>query len=797
MKKIFFTFLTVLLASLAAQAATDYGFEVAGVTVTSANCNNIVTNYITGGTVYYVPSSNTLYMNNVTITMTGDYNRVINNLECSDLKVEFSGTCNLYARDAAVVRIRRTTTLSAPSASTVVNITGVNENGIWLATRNVFDLIIQGPGTFNISSTNNTAIEDEENGSASHVDIWHNVYFNNVNAVLSSGGNSVVKRLLLNFKAGSSVRFKATNNSSYPVIDYCQNWDLYGNEAILEPYGAYYSNGTVYDSSGNKVYNQDVYVSDDYVAIINATNFPDANFRNYLLGLYPKCYITQTDVNNCTTENVSGKSISNLQGIKYFTALKQLICYNNPMTSLDVSGMTSLTYLDCAPTDSYTGTKLTSLNVSGCTNLETLLCYNTNIYSLSVDDCTNLKTLNCHNCPNLTLLSVINKSSLNTLNCLNCTALTRLYCHQNALISLDVTGCTALKTLKCYENANLATITGLADCRAITHLDCKDCSITSLPGVNNMSNITTLLARNNKLNALSVTYKSTLTNLNVRGNTTLTVLHCNSNDLTTLDVAGCTALSALYCFSNANLASITGLADCKAITHLDCEDCAITSLPGVNNMTNIATLLARNNKLTTLEVTNKSQLTNLRVSGNTTLTTLKCFNNALTSLDVTSCSAMTLMSCYGNQLTSLSVEGCTALKTLFCYQNKISGTGMTTLVNSLPTRSASEKGELNVIFNTGENNAMTAAQITTARNKYWLPKKYNGSAWVDMTASTRGDVNGDGSVNISDVTALIDFLLSGNASGISLSGADCNQDNSVNISDVTALIDYLLSGTWN
>ncbi len=62
---------------------------------------------------------------------------------------------------------------------------------------------------------------------------------------------------------------------------------------------------------------------------------------------------------------------------------------------------------------------------------------------------------------------------------------------------------------------------------------------------------------------------------------------------------------------------------------------------------------------------------------------------------------------------------------------------------------------------------------------------------------TRGDVNGDGSVNISDVTALIDYLLSGNASGINLSGADCNQDNGINISDVTSLIDYLLSGTWN
>ena len=65
-----------------------------------------------------------------------------------------------------------------------------------------------------------------------------------------------------------------------------------------------------------------------------------------------------------------------------------------------------------------------------------------------------------------------------------------------------------------------------------------------------------------------------------------------------------------------------------------------------------------------------------------------------------------------------------------------------------------------------------------------------------VRAVTRGDVNGDGSVNISDVTTLIDHLLSGNASGVNLTAADCNQDGSINISDVTTLIDYLLSGTW-
>ena len=57
-------------------------------------------------------------------------------------------------------------------------------------------------------------------------------------------------------------------------------------------------------------------------------------------------------------------------------------------------------------------------------------------------------------------------------------------------------------------------------------------------------------------------------------------------------------------------------------------------------------------------------------------------------------------------------------------------------------------------------------------------------------------MNGDSSVNIADVTSLIDYLLSSDASGVNLSAADCNQDTSINIADVTALIDYLLSGTW-
>ncbi len=56
-----------------------------------------------------------------------------------------------------------------------------------------------------------------------------------------------------------------------------------------------------------------------------------------------------------------------------------------------------------------------------------------------------------------------------------------------------------------------------------------------------------------------------------------------------------------------------------------------------------------------------------------------------------------------------------------------------------------------------------------------------------------GDVNGDGVVNITDVTALIRYILNGGATGIDLDNADVNQDGTINISDVTVLIRLILN----
>ena len=64
------------------------------------------------------------------------------------------------------------------------------------------------------------------------------------------------------------------------------------------------------------------------------------------------------------------------------------------------------------------------------------------------------------------------------------------------------------------------------------------------------------------------------------------------------------------------------------------------------------------------------------------------------------------------------------------------------------------------------------------------------------SAGLRGDVDDNGVVSIDDVTALIDYLLSGNGANVNLTNADCDLTGIVSIDDVKTLIDYLLGGAW-
>jgi len=108
------------------------------------------------------------------------------------------------------------------------------------------------------------------------------------------------------------------------------------------------------------------------------------------------------------------------------SSITEMNCYKNELTSLNVSGLTSLGYLTCSDNN------LTSLDVSSLTSLWRLNCSGNNLTSLDVSSLPSLKHLSC------------SYNSLTSLDVSSCFLLTNLYCHTNSLTSLDVSGCVDL-----------------------------------------------------------------------------------------------------------------------------------------------------------------------------------------------------------------------------------------------------------------------------------------------------------------------------------------------------------------
>lgn len=110
--------------------------------------------------------------------------------------------------------------------------------------------------------------------------------------------------------------------------------------------------------------------------------FPDDNFRDYLLSQdYGEDeFLADTEIAEITELDVSienlnltlgteGKTIYDLTGIEYFTALTSLECGGNALTTLDVSANTLLESLSCGNND------LSRLDVSENEKLTYLDCY--------------------------------------------------------------------------------------------------------------------------------------------------------------------------------------------------------------------------------------------------------------------------------------------------------------------------------------------------------------------------------------------------------------------------------------
>lgn len=171
-------------------------------------------------------------------------------------------------------------------------------------------------------------------------------------------------------------------------------------------------------------------------ADVTAT-FTDPNFRAAVrktLKLSANAPITQAACASVNILDVSEQGIRDLAGIEYFTGLQRLVCYENQLTSLDLTHCPYLEYLNCADN------QLTSLDVSRCPNLVILFCGYNPFTNLDLRSCTKLVQLFAVN------------GQLTSLNLSECPLLELLACENNQLTGLDVSGCPRLSDLDCRGN---------------------------------------------------------------------------------------------------------------------------------------------------------------------------------------------------------------------------------------------------------------------------------------------------------------------------------------------------------
>ena len=485
------------------------------------------------------------------------------------------------------------------------------------------------------------------------------------------------------------------------------------------------------------------YHGSDAIAI-NTTNFPDGNFKSWVKSNCDKDgdgYLSTKEIAAVTRMNINSKSISNLKGIEFFTALTYLSCCYNGLTTLDVSKNTKLRELECYKN------QLKTLNVQGCAALEILYCDQNQLTSLNVANYKSLTKLNC--CLN----------NLTSLTVSGCSALKELYCENNQLTSLNVQGCTKLSTLYCENNKiNGSNATSF---------------VNSLP--NNNGEIQFYDHETATGNSMTFAQVKTATN---KGWKVLMVWdpYWEPGDemylVEWVNYGGSEATAInTKTFPDDKFRELVGYRDRDENGYLDPDEiAAVTSLSIASN--GIASLKG--------------------IEYFTALTSLNCHSNQLTELDLTKNTKLQTLQCSNNQLTSLILsKNATSLTSINCDGNRLRGSSVDDFISSLPETG----GDLAFYNNeTATGNSMTVKQVQSALQMGWAVYYWNEAMndWVPYFGEIlEGDANDDGEVTAEDLATIRDYILGLNPSPFFPEAADMNVDGDVDIVDLTILIKRL------
>ena len=389
------------------------------------------------------------------------------------------------------------------------------------------------------------------------------------------------------------------------------------------------------------------------------THFPDTAFRNFVrenCDLDGDGALSDEEISAVTAMNVSELYITDLTGIELFTELRLLNCSWNKLTSLDVSMLPHLQELYCqnnssnafylitqapevpeqaessfAAADTASFDAPLSANgietlIVGSAPLRVLWCYDNNLSSLDLSRCGTIENLDCA------------FNNISSLDVSGLPYLTKLMCHDNSLTGLDVGANPELTYLWCWNNA----------------FDTLD--ISSCPKLVNAVNYGTMEVFTDHVSLFSQEAELSVSpDTNVLSGSTQTGVPVDEEHFPDETFRETVRFAADTDFNG-----VLTDDEIEALNYLDCSRQGISSLAGVNYLTELRVLRCRDNNLTELDI-----------SGLPNLVELDCSYNQIAQLDVSSNPVLIHLRANNNNLSALDISANGMLSNLWCWYNNI------------------------------------------------------------------------------------------------------------------------------
>ncbi len=554
--------------------------------------------------------------------------------------------------------------------------------------------------------------------------------------------------------------------------------DAFGSSIALNDDGSIVAIGASdNDGNGSNAGHVRVLKNDTFTAV--ETTIPDANFEQYLIqnnidtdGIINTKVLT-ADIKDITQLDLSSLSISDLKGIQNFTALKYLTVWDNQLTEIDLTQNTNLETLavgrnQLTGIDISNNTKLiefgagenqiTSIDVSKNTDLTHVAIALNQLSSLDISNNNKLIDLKCEG-NNITALNVSNLTDLETLwifkNQITIIDLSKnlklktLGAHENKLTDLDVSKNIVLEAVTCYLN-QLKTLdvkngnnTSVSNFEAQQNPDLKCINVDDADYSSN-SNIIWTKGEDATFSETcgegtyipDVNFETYIESLGL-GNSIE-----GDGFVDTNKIAAITALD----ISDKNIANLTGIEAFTALVNLDARENQITSINLSQNF-NLEILNLFSNSISLIDFSNNSKLKELHVGTNnlqslnvstlSNLTKLWCFNNQISLLNISNNTLLQVLNCSTNQINALNTSFNLELEVLYADDNVItlldlrnnSKLSQLTITNNLlSTLNVKNGNNTNVtaFFTTG-NQSLTCIEVDD--------ESYSETTWNDANAA--------------------------------------------------------------